>query len=190
MNFYTFYRYILWLFASIYGFLKPHVKQLVDYIHINLYNDVCTDNIALFVSNGTSILPFDIKLSNLYKEHSLFYAVVKIDTIEKIVVFNDLGHLLCCYSNLIELVKKRVSKFSKFLEVINTNTKSDCLETFIKYTDKSNYYYSDITNYHLKAKDLYDFKDKHFLLSQDEKLHITKMDLTSHEYDFEEQLSA
>jgi hypothetical protein len=189
MNFYTFYTYTLWLFASIYGFLKPHIKQLVDYIHINLY-DVSTDNISLFVSNGTNVLPFDIKLSNFYKEHNLYYVVVKIESVEKILVFNDLGHLLCCYSNLIELVKKRVSKFSKFLEVINSNTKSDCFETFIKYTDKCNYYYSDITNYHLKPKDLYDFKDKRFILSHNEKLHITKMDLTSHEYHFDEQLTS
>lgn len=180
---------MLWLLASIYGFLKPHIKQLVDYIHINLY-DVSNDSISLFVSNGTIILPFDIKLSNFYKEHNLYYVVVKIDTIEKILVFNNLNHLLYCYSNLIELVKKRVSKFSKFLEVINANTKVECLETFIKYTDKCNYYYSDITNYHLKPKDLYDFNDKHFILSHNEKLYITKMDLTSHEYHFEEQLSS
>ena len=190
MNFYTFYTYTLWLFASIYGFLKPHVKQLIDYIHINLYNYAPNDSISLFVSNGTIVLPFDIKLSNFYKEHNLYYVVVKIDTIEKIIVFNSLDGLVHCYSNLVELVQKRVSKFSKFLEVINADTKSDCLETFIKYTDKCNNYYSDITNYHLKPKDLYDFKDKRFILERDEKLHITKMDLTNREYHYEEQLSS
>jgi hypothetical protein len=190
MNFYTFYTYTLWLFASIYGYLKPRVKQLIDYIHINLYNDASNSSISLFVSNGTIVLPFDIKLSNFYKEHNLYYVVVKTDSIDKILVFNSLDCLVHCYRDLPELVEKRVSKFSKFLEVINAHTKSDCLETFIKYTDKCNYYYSDITNYHIKPKDLYDFTDNRFILTRDEKLHITKMDLTSHEYHFEEQLTS
>jgi hypothetical protein len=189
MIFYTFYTYTLWLFASIYGFLKPHITQLVDYIHHNLYY-IQTDSISLFVSNGTNVLPFDIKLSNFYKEHNLYYVVVKIESIEKILVFNSLDHLLCCYSNLFELVRKRVSKFSKFLEVRNANTKSDCLETFIKYTDKNNHYYSDITNYHIKPRDLYDFKDKRFVLSHNERLHITKMDLSNHEYYYDQQLTS
>jgi hypothetical protein len=120
----------------------------------------------------------------------LFYAVIQIDsTHKKVIVFNSLDKLIFLYNNLEHLVKDRIPKFSKFLEVRNTNnTDIEYLDTFTQYTDKSGAFFSDITNYNIKPRDIYNFLNNHFILSHGDRLHVTKMDLSSQEYHFEEIL--
>jgi hypothetical protein len=207
MNFYSFYTYTLWLSAFIYGHVKPPLQQLCDelvkttkltynymYSYFNkneLENITNTSNISIFVSDGNRMIPFSFDISKLDKHYLLFYVVVNTDnTHNKVIVFNSLDKLIFLYNNLEEYLKKKMSNFSKYLEVKNNNNiEVEHLDTFNQYTDKSGAFFSDITCYNIKARDIYDFKNNHFILSNGDRLHVTKMDLTTHEYHFEEQVS-
>jgi hypothetical protein len=203
-----FYTNLLWLVAYIYGSLQPFwisfskaTKETYTSIY-NYYtdnkmgeesnNNHTTNTLSVYVSDGEKMLPFSFDISKLHKHFLLFYVVIKIDdTHNKVIVFNSLDKILFLYNNLKDLVKSRISRFSKFLEVRITNTTAlDHLDTFSEYTDRSDTYYSDITGYNIRARDIYDFTDNNFLLSSGGKLRVTKMDLNSQEYDFEQQLGS
>jgi hypothetical protein len=201
MDFHTFYTNLLWVLAYIYGYLQPLLvgfSKLTKETYTSIYN-YCTNNntsesntLSVYMTDGEKMLPFGFDISKLNKHFLLFYVVIKIDdTHNKVIVFNNLDKLVFLYNNLKDLVKSRTSKFSKFLEVrITNNTTVDHLDTFSEYTDRSDTYYNDITGYNIKARDIYDFTDNHFLLSSGGKLRVTKMDLNSQEYDFEQQLGS
>jgi hypothetical protein len=204
------YTNLLWLSAYIYGYIQPHLTDLSDAFskatkvtkatYNNIYNYFTNNtnvedkkddsNVSVFVSDGSQMVPFSFDISKLHKHHLLYYVVVKIDdTHDKVVVFNSLDKLIFLYNNLQDLVKSRMSKFSKYLEVrITNNTTVDHLDTFSEYTDRSETYYSDISGYKIRAKDIYDFYGGSFLLSRGDRLNVTKMDLSSHEYHCDEEL--
>jgi hypothetical protein len=208
MSFHMFYTNLLWLVAYIYGSLQPFwisFSKATKETYTSIYN-YCTDNkmgeesnnnqttstLSVYVSDGEKMIPFSFDISKLHKHLLLFYVVVKIDdTRNKVIVFNSLDKLVFLYNNLQDLVKSRISRFSKFLEVrITNNTAVDHLDTFSEYTDRSDTYYSDITGYNIRARDIYDFTDNNFLLSSGGKLRVTKMDLDSDEYSSEQQLGS
>jgi hypothetical protein len=201
MDFHTFYTNLLWLLAYIYGYLQPLLvgfSKLTKETYTSIYN-YCTNNntdesntLSVYMTDGEKMLPFGFDISKLHKHFLLFYVVIKIDdTHNKVIVFNNLDKLVFLYNNLHDLVKSRISRFSKFLEVrITNNTAVDHLDTFSKYTDRSDTYYSDITGYNIRARDIYDFTDNNFLLSSGGKLRVTKMDLDSDEYSYEQQLGS
>jgi hypothetical protein len=206
MSLYACYIYILWLSAYIYGCVKPPLQQLFgdiskatkithNYIYKyfnNIENDNIHDNpnLSIFVTDGTRMIPFSFDISTLQKHYLLFYVVINTNNDHnKVIVFNSLDKLIFLYNNLEECVKNKISKFSKYLEVRNSNTNEvEYLDTFTNYTDNSGVFFSDITGYSIKARDIYDFKNNRFILSHGDKLHVTKMDLSSQEYHFEEQI--
>lgn len=204
MNFYTFYTNILWLSAYIYGILKPIVNNLcvfattatkVTYTTIYKNNDSSTletTKVKVYMSDGEKMLPFTFDISKLHKHHLLYYVVIQIDEVHrKVVVFNSLDTLIFMYNNLHDFVKSRMSKFSKFLEVRNTsNVELEYLNTFTEYTDKTDTYFSELSSYNIRSRDIYDFTNNNFLLAHGDKLHVTKMDLSSHEYKYEDKLGS
>ncbi len=206
MDFRTFYTNSLWFFAYVYGSLQPFwvslskVTKSTYTLIYNLFNynkighesndNQSTNTLSIYMTDGSIMVPFSFDISKLHKHFLLFYVVIKIDdTHDKAIVFNSLDKLVFIYNNLQELVKSRMSKFSKFLEVrITNNTNIDHLDTFSQYADKSNNYFSDISGYNIRARDIYDFNSNSFLLSHGDKLVVTKMDLSSNEYHYEEAL--
>lgn len=233
MDLYKFYTNILWVSAYVYGIFKPVLKDvgaittkatktIYTYIYNFFtitkngdYNNIMTDNLNVYMSDGEEMIPFSFNISKLHtikrqsfgtsepelaaipkgvalqgKHHLLYYVVVQIDDVhKKVVIFNSLDKLIFIYNNLHNLVKSRMSKFSKFLEVRNDhNLDIEYLNTFTEYTDKSDTYFSEITNYIVKARDIYDFNLGRFVLSRGDKLHVTRMDLSSHEYHYEDTL--
>lgn len=205
MDFYTLYTNLLWLLAYIYGSLQPFwvvLSKATKETYTSVYsyftlgdesnNNRTTNTLSIYMSDGEKMVPFGFDISKLHKHFLLFYVVIKIDdTHNKVIVFNSLDKLVFLYNNLQDLVKSRISRFSKFLEVrITNNTAVDHLDTFSEYTDRSDTYYSDITGYNIRARDIYDFTDNNFLLSSGGKLRVTKMDLNSQEYNYEQQLGS
>jgi hypothetical protein len=67
---------------------------------------------------------------------------------------------------------------------VNIDSNEDIVELFNKYDDKNNTFFSDITKYSLKARDIYDFKRDKFLLEPNSELEVVKMDLTSTKYNY------
>jgi hypothetical protein len=203
-----FYTNLLWLVAYIYGYLHPFLtsfSKVTKSTYTSIYNyftdnkpgddsnkNQTTNTPSIYVTDGEKMVPFSFDISKLHKHFLLFYVVIKIDdTHNKVIVFNSLDKLVFIYNNLHDLVKSRISKFSKFLEVRNANnTIVDHLDTFSEYTDRSDTYYSDITSYNIKARDIYDFTNNNFLLSHGDKLLVTKMDLSNHEYHYEQPLGS
>lgn len=183
MMFYTIYNYLLWISASIYGSVK---SLLNDYFSSGV--QYSTKNI--YISDGYQMIPFRFDIPELNKHRLLFYVVIQIDdTHTKVVVFNSLDKLIINYNSLEDLVKIKMPKFSKFLEVKNTrNPEVDHLDTFSQYTDKLETYYTEITGYNVRSRDIYDFKNRRFLLSRGDNLHVTRMDFSNYEYNYEEQL--
>jgi hypothetical protein len=200
MNFYTFYTQLLWLLAYIYSSLQPVLtgfSKVTKSTYNSIYNyftdnkkDESKDTSLIYVTDGEKMVPFSFDISKLHKHLLLFYVVIKIDDNHtKVIVFNSLDKLLILYNNLHDLVKSRMSKFSKYLEVrITNNTTVDHLDTFSQYTDKLDTYFGELTGYNVRTRDIYDFKSDCFLLSHGDKLLVTKMDLSSHEYHFEDTL--
>ena len=208
MDFYTFYTNLLWLLAFIYGSLQPFLvvlsrmtkstkNSIYNYFTDNKMGDESNNNqttntLSVYMTDGEKMVPFSFDISKLHKHFLLFYVVIKIDdTHNKVIVFNNLDKLVFLYNNLQDLVKSRISRFSKFLEVrITNNTAVDHLDTFSEYTDRSDTYYNDITSYNIRARDIYDFTSNNFLLSGGDKLRVTKMDLNSDEYSYEQRLGS
>lgn len=188
---------------------KVTYTYIYNYFNNKQIGEILNDNIRVYMSDGEKMLPFSFDtirrqtlrvsttkeveihgISKLHTHHLLYYVILKIDdTHNKVIVFNSLDKLVFMYSNLEDLVRGRMSKFSKFLEVrITNNTTVDHLDTFSEYTDKSDSYFSEITGYNIRARDIYDFLDSRFLLESGEKLRVTKMDLSSHEYHYAQEL--
>jgi hypothetical protein len=208
-NFYTLYIHTLWISAYIYGVVKPPIVDFIGtlsratrstcyviynyfttYSNHSIHDQKDESNISLFVSDGKIMIPFSFDINLLDKHHLLYYVVIKIDdNHNKVIVFNSLDKLIFLYKNLEEIATQRVSKFSKYLDVRNTNSNDiDYVDIFNQYVDKSGVLFSDITNYKLKARDIYDFDNNTFILSHGDKLHVTKMDLSSQQYHFEEHI--
>jgi hypothetical protein len=205
MDFYTFYTNLLWLLAFIYAYLQPFfvvLSRMTKSTKTSIYNyftlgeesntNQTTNTLSVYMTDGEKMVPFSFDISKLHKHFLLFYVVIKIDDKHnKVIVFNSLDKLVFIYNNLQDLVKSRISRFSKFLEVrITNNTTVDHLDTFSEYTDRSDTYYNDITSYNIRARDIYDFTSNNFLLSSGDKLRVTKMDLNSDEYSYEQRLGS
>ena len=212
MNFYTFYTYLLWLLAYIYASTQQLISEsLVLYskatkatksAYKKYFRNNTTDTTnkideetdkkksSIYMTDGQQMFPFSFDISKLHKHHLLYYVVIRIDdTHNKVIIFNNLDKLIFIYNNLKDLVKSRISKFSKFLEVKTTsNLKIDYLDVFTEYTDRSDNYFNEISGYNIKARDIYDFNNNRFVISHGNKLYVTKMDLSSHEYNYEDYL--
>jgi hypothetical protein len=115
--------------------------------------------------------------------NSMNYVVLNINGKEKILVFNNRTTLRLQYPYLKTLVEQNSGHFGHYMEV-NIDSNEDIVELFNKYDDKNNTFFSDITKYSLKARDIYDFKRDKFLLEPNSELEVVKMDLTSTKYNY------
>jgi len=98
------------------------------------------------------------------------------------LVFDRLEVLLDNYLDLVENVRERLPRFRKQLEVIHLATQNDILPVFNLYTDDTDTFFYDLTQYKLKPLDLYDFNHKQFVLGKTDVVQVVQMDLESKDY--------
>jgi len=112
----------------------------------------------------------------------LYYAHIEDPLYESCLVFDRLEVLLDNYLDLVENVRERLPRFRKQLEVIHLATQKDIMPVFNLYTDDTDTFFYDLTQYKLKPLDLYDFNHKQFVLGKTDVVQVVQMDLESKDY--------
>jgi hypothetical protein len=173
---------LLMLLAYLYGLFKSYLfmDKLFKYTQSG-------KDIKVYVLEDTNMVPWNLSGTKYSADiNSMNYVVLNINGKEKILVFNNRKVLMLQYGNLKKLVTDRSGKFGHYMEVIKDNDE-DIVEIFNKYDDNDNTFFSDITKYSLKARDLYDFKRDKFLLEPNSELEVVKMDLSSTTYKYNDE---
>jgi hypothetical protein len=177
---YTLLTNLLWYIAYIYSFFKSF--NFGEMVRWYFYGD--EDDLLIYVFEEGKMIPWRFSKD----KNSLCYVILKIHDRNKILLFNNRYILIEKYGFLKDLVERKMGKFSHYMEVFNTKTSEDVLDVFNNYSDSGNTFFSDITNYSIKAKDLYDFRNNRFLLQPGDKLQVVKMDLDTIEYSYDDSL--
>jgi hypothetical protein len=174
--------YLLMLLAYLYGLFKSYL--FMDKLF--KYTQTCKD-IQVYVLEDTNMVPWNLSESKYSSDiNSMNYVVLNINGKEKILVFNNRTTLRLQYPYLKKLVMDRSGKFGHYMEVIKDNNE-DIVQLFSKYDDNDNTFFSDITKYSLKARDLYDFRKGKFLIEPNSELEVVKMDLSSTKYNYNDE---
>ena len=137
-----------------------------------------SNDVNLYVLENNIMIPIKkIKYIDKYNA-SRYYITVDIgDNCYKYLVFDDKKVLIDCYDTIKDIVLEKIPKFSTYMEVINKTSNIDILEIFNSYDDHTQTFFTDITKYNLKSNDLYDFKNKCFVVDENDIIEITKMNL-------------
>ena len=170
---------LLMLLAYLYGLFKSYLfmDRLFKYTQSR-------KDIQVYVLEDTNMVPWNLsQLKYSADINSMNYVVLNVNGKEKILVFNNRKVLMLQYGNLKKLVTDRSGHFGHYMEVIKDNNE-DVVELFNKYDDNDNTFFSDITKYSLRTRDMYDFKNDKFLLEPNSVLEVVKMDLSSTKYNY------
>ena len=171
-----------WLFGILYA--RARTSSLYFKLHDFLMNVPISPknnkSISLFILDENMLKSVDYKNINNLNSSKYYVKLLLKNNNEKIVIFNDKCILMNQYNNLLNNVEKNADKFSKLMEA--TINDKDSLVVLNKYINGNNNF-SDITNYEIRYKDLYDFDSNKFLLEANDKIHIVNMNLE--EFDFE-----
>lgn len=172
-----------WVLSLIYGKLKT--SKTIEFLENYLLNTKNITHVQIYAKD-TNFTLIPIELKNIKESNSdLFYVLVPLHSTYKILVFDNKDHLINNYDDLVYLTEKYEESFSNIMEAsvycVKKSQNKDVTNILKKYTS-SHHYYKDVTEYGLRAGDLYDFESKCFILQQDEQLSITNMNLDTTYY--------
>jgi hypothetical protein len=177
---YNIFATLLWYIAYVYSYFKDF--SFTEMVKWYFYAEI--DEPHVYVFENDKMVPWKFSTD----KNSLIYVILKVHDRTKILIFNNRHTLIEKYGMLKDLVEHKMGKFSHYMEVVNIVTSEDHLELFNKYTDSGDTFFNDITNYNIKAGDLYDFRYNRFLLESNDKLEVVKMNLETIIYNFEDSL--
>jgi hypothetical protein len=180
------FQIFIWVSGFLYGTVKSVADRYFYKVQKILYGD---SRFTIYVSDekdrSLKITKLE-KLNNSIITYDKYYLHYKIsdgfENIEKVLVFDDKQILLDKITNIEYLVSLEREKFGKYLE-ISVNKNRDITTEFLKYTSDSGFF-QNITQYSLKASDLFCFNSNSFLVNPQDKLLVTKMDFETTTYNY------